>query len=101
MGNVNASRSLLSAFKVDFCFQVSSVTDSKLRQDVEQISIIFSQNHRNVEAGRHLWRLPSLSSCSKMSQLEQVSQDCVPSGFKYLQKWRHHNITEKPVWVFN
>lgn len=46
------------------------------------------QNRRLAEVGRDLWRMPHPISCSKQSQLEQVAQDHVQSGFDFLQGWR-------------
>lgn len=51
--------------------------------------------HRQDEAGRHLQRLPSPTPCP-----EQVPQDCVQSGFEYLQGWGLHSPSGKPVSVF-
>jgi len=64
------------------------------------VRIIESQNHRKVEAGRHLWRLFRLKPLLKQGQLEQIAQDCVLLSFEYLHGWRLHNFLWQPVLVF-
>ena len=40
-------------------------------------------------------------TCSQQGQLEQVVQDCVQLGFERLHRWRHHNLSEQRVPVFD
>lgn len=44
----------------------------------------YIQNHGIIEVDRHLWRSSSPASLLKQGQLEQVTQDCIQSGFEYL-----------------
>lgn len=62
---------------------------------------IQSQNHRIVEISGELWRSPDPSPCKEYSQLKQVVQGHVLLGFEYLKGWRHHNLSGKPMPVFD
>ena len=62
---------------------------------------IQSQNHRIAEIGRDLWRSSNPSICYEYGQLKQVARGHVLLGFEYLQGWKHHNLSGKPVPVFN
>jgi len=54
-----------------------------------------------VEVGRSLWKLSDPKPCSEQGQLEQVAQSRVQAAFQYLQGWRPHGLSGKPVPVSN
>ena len=60
----------------------------------------YSQNHKMV-FGRELWRSPGLNPLLKQGHLELVAQDHVQTVFEYLQGWRLHNLSGKPVPVLS
>lgn len=62
---------------------------------------IQSQNHRIVEMIGELWRSPDPSPCNEYNQQKQVAQGHVLLDFEYLKGWRHHNLSGKPMPVFN
>lgn len=65
------------------------------------VPVTESLNHRNVEAGKHLWRLFSPTALLKQSQLQQIAQDCVQLSSEYLHGWRLHNLSRQSVPWFN
>lgn len=56
---------------------------------------------RTVAGGGHLWTSSSPNPCSKRTQLEQVAQARVQSGFVCLRGWRPHNLAGKSVPTVN
>ncbi|GAB0210100.1 mitochondrial enolase superfamily member 1 [Grus japonensis] len=52
---------------------------------------------RLVGVGRDLWRSSILTPLLEQDHLEQVAQDQVRAGFKYLQRRIFHNISGQPV----
>jgi len=59
----------------------------------------YAQNHRLTEVGRDLWRSSGPTPLIKQGHLEPVVQDHVQTGFEYLQGWRLHSLSGKPVLV--
>lgn len=51
------------------------------------------ENHRIIDVGKDLLKSPCPNPLLKSGQLEQVAQDHVQWGFKYLHRWRFHSIS--------
>ena len=62
-----------------------------------------SPGHGITEVGRHLWRSPNPTPCSKHGQLEQFDQDHVHFGFEHLQGriFKFHKFSGQPIAMFD
>jgi len=56
------------------------------------------QSCKIIQAGRDLWSLSGLKT-GLDSKLDQVAEGFVQSSFEYLQEWRLHSLSRKPVAV--
>lgn len=59
-----------------------------------------NKNDRMVGGGRDFWRSSCQTTHARQFYLEQVAQDYIQMGFKYLQRRTFLNVSGQPVPLF-